>query len=91
MKNYLIISGSNSSGNFYSTISDINIYGGYHEYNNKLTTDGLSLPSDAIFSFSTVFNSGASNSGTSSLTSKFGNGVFKKVWGKRCLEQWMER
>jgi hypothetical protein len=40
---------------FYSTISDINIYGGYHEYNNKLTTDGLvSLPSDAIFSFSTV-------------------------------------
>jgi hypothetical protein len=39
-----------------------------------------SLPSDAIFSFSTVFNSGASNSGTSSLTSKFGNGVFKGVW-----------
>jgi hypothetical protein len=81
-KNYLIISASISSGNFYSTISDINIYGGYHEFNNKLTTDGLiSLPNDAVFSFSTFFNSGASNSGTSSLLSKFGNGLFKKgVW-----------
>jgi hypothetical protein len=34
------------------------------------------------FHFQLFFNSGASNSGTSSLTSKFGNGVFKKVYGK---------
>jgi hypothetical protein len=37
------------------------------------------------FHFQLFFNSGASNSGTSSLTSKFGNGVFKKVYGKTVL------
>ncbi len=88
MRNYLIFSASHSTTNFYGSLSDINIYGGYHDSNNTLSsfTTGTINPvyvtySYATFSFLTVTNAGDINSATSSLVSKFGNGLFKKgIW-----------
>lgn len=88
MRNYLIFAASQSTSNFYGSLSDINIYGGYHESNNTLAsfTTGVISPiyvtsSFATFSFLSVSNAGKDNSATSSLVSKFGNGLFKKgIW-----------
>ncbi len=82
VKNYLIISASESNTQFLCSLFDIYVYGGYHPSNNRQfepLPESNNIKVDIPYA-SYLFD--IKNNGiTSSLTSKIGNGLFKSgIW-----------
>ncbi len=84
-KNYLVMSVSYGSEYLLANITDIHIYGGYHEINNTIissTNDykNIAVPNtienDYVYKFELI-----EKGTTYSINSKIGNGVFKSgIW-----------
>ena len=84
-KNYLVLSASYGSYDLVANVSDIHIYGGYHEINNTTISstndyENIAIPNspenDYVYKFDLI-----EKGTTYSINSKIGNGVFKSgIW-----------